>query len=703
MQNQTPQQQFAIKKLLRHIQSVKRTLAADRITIDFETRCELSLKGNKSVGPYKYSQHPSCKALMMSYSLTGRPEDTRIWCDGDKPPYALFSLLANSYKLNAFNSYFEYCIWTNYCVPKLGWPPIAIEDLLDTQNKCKALALPASLDEAATVLQVDHVKNPEGEKLIELFSRPKTKDGKVYFNDRHSHPEEWERFKNYAIEDTKATIAIDDILPDLSPFEQAVAFMTDRINWRGVYVDIVAVHAAEKLAEQVKVRCNKEAAALSGGVFERCTQREKVRAWLADCDLVLPNMRSDTIDVALRRDDLAPKVRRMLELYKMAGSSSTAKFKAMQRYVADDGRIHELLNYHRARTGRYGAVGVQIQNLPRPVLPKWVDYDDVIAVIKRDSITALEAFAKTVEAEDKRRALANGKDKWWTANMMQVLVSAIRSVLTPMVGDHFKSADYSAIEARTLLWLAGDKRGLDIFRRGEDIYLDMAATIYGVPLDSLTKDSDERALGKETILGAGYQMWADTFKKRCNEVAGIQLTYGEATKAILAYRRRYSRVELLWDRLQKAAIAAVLSPGNVVRYGVIQFKMAKYGKMPILLCRAPSGHTTGYPYPRVKNGNLYHWGVDSYTRKWAELNTYGGKLTENVTQKVARDLLVFGMLLLHVADYTLVMSVHDEVVSEDCENFGSLQEFETLLCTLPKWAEGLPVTSEGWIGMRYRK
>lgn len=695
------------------MQTVKRVLAADRITIDFETRCELSLKKNKSVGAYKYSQHPSCKALMMSYSLTGRPEDTRIWVDGDKPPYTLFSLLANGYKLNAFNSFFEYCIWVNYCVPKLGWPPIAIEDILDTQDKVKALALPAALANAAIVLKVNHVKNPEGEKLIELFSVPKkAKDGTLYFNDRYSHPEEWERFKIYAIEDTKAAIAIDQVLPDLSPFEQAVAFMTNHINWRGIYVDMVAVKAAEKLAVQVKEKYNAEAAKLSGGAFSKCTQREKVRAWLADNDLVLPNMRGDTIDVALRRDDLAPKCRRMLELYKITGSTATAKFTTMQRYAANDGRIHELLNYHKARTGRFGGLGIQMQNLPRPLLPKWVNYDDVVTVIKRGSIAALEAFAARIEREDKRRALAKGKTEWWTANTMQVLVSAIRSVITPYVGDHFKSADYSAIEARTLLWLAGDERGLDIFRRGEDIYLDMAATIYSVPLTSLDKESNERLLGKETILGAGYQMWADTFRKRCDEAAGIKISRDQAEAAIRAYRGRYPLVVKLWREYEKVAIQAVNNPGSITQYGAVRFKMDKYGKMPVLLCRAPSGHTTAYAYPVIKmkkdrygklKATLYHQGIDSYTNKWAELNTYGGKLTENITQKTARDLLMYGMLLLHVSGYQLTMSVHDEVVSEECENFGSLKDFEMLLCTLPNWAEGLPVTSEGWTGGRYRK
>lgn len=678
---------------------------ARRVTIDFETRSKLNLP---DVGAYKYSQHASTRVLMMSYCLTGDPKDTKLWVQGDPMPQALFLMLNTGASLSAFNSYFEYCIWKNVCVARMGWPDITIERTLDVADKCKALALPSNLEEAAEVLKVANLKDSRGKQLIALFCKPNRKG---VFNEPWDFPQDWEDFKVYCVRDTKAEVEIDNILPDLPPFEQAIAWLTNTMNWRGIYLDMAAVNAATELVVQIKEVYNAEAAALSGGLFKKCTQRQRVKDWLAEQGVVLPNLQGKTVDVFLRKTDIAPNVRRMLQLYKVAGSSSVAKFDAMAAYVAADGRVHELLNYHKARTGRWGGKGIQIQNFPRPKLPKWVAYEDVLAIIKRRDVKALDKLAADIETRDKIERAKKGKDTWWMANSMEILVSSLRAVICAMVDRHMKSADYSAIEARVLLWLAGDQRALDIFRRGEDIYLDMAAAIYGVPMSTLDKESDERPLGKETILGAGYGMGDDKFRQRCEEVANIIIDKAMAKKSIQTYRKRFPKVPKLWENLEKAAIEAVRYPGRVTNYLGIRFKMARYGKMPILLCRFPSGHTTGYPYAKVILGEkwgrvsyeLIYEGYHSKTKQWTELSTYGGKLTENVTQGVARDLMAFGMLLLDCVGYYLIMTVHDEAASEDDEDFGSLEDFEMLLCTLPVWADGLPVTSEGWVGPRYRK
>lgn len=704
-----PRQQHALSLLAQRVEFAKKQLAAPRKYIDFETRCKADLK---KVGAFKYSQHPSCEVLMMSYNLTGRPGDTKLWQMGDKPPEGLFLWLERGATMGAFNSYFEYCIWKHVCVPKMGWPDIQLETLLDVAGKTKALALPAGLAEAGAVLKLDTPKDERGKALINLFCKPR-KDGS--FNDRDTHPVEWQEFCEYAIRDTDAEIEIDQMLPDLIPLEQLVAWLTDKINLHGVYVDQGAVRAADKLADAIKVQYNAEACKLSGGAFQKCTQRAKVKAWLAEQGLVMPNMQGKTITKWLRKD-LKPQVRRMLELYTVAGSSSVAKFSSMLNYVCADGRVHELLNYHKARTGRWGGKGIQIQNFPRPVLPKGTDYEEVLRVIKRGDIMELERFARRLEADDKVARQKKGKDTWWTFNIMQVLSSSIRAVLCAMIDNHFKSADYSAIEARFLVWEAGDERALQMFRDGVDIYLDMAAAIYNVPLASLDKESDERPLGKETILGAGYGMGHDKFRTRCDEVANIQIDVPTAKKSIDTYRKLYKSVagpKGLWKQLETAAIEAVQYPGRVTEYKGFKYTVKRYGKMPILLCKFPSGRCTGYPYPRLEQvdkwgdgrfaDELRYQGYDSKTHKWVELSTYGGKLTENNTQGGSRDLMAFGMLLLDVVGYYLIMTVHDEAASEDEDGFGSLEDFELLLCTLPRWAATIPVTSEGWTGPRYRK
>lgn len=712
----TARQTFAKTALATYLGSIDLGQGRKRAMIDFETSSNSVLKDE---GAYKYSLDPSTKILMMSYNLTGNPKDTKLWTMYDEEmPQELFDWLVSGMAMSAFNSFFEYCIWMNVAVKQMGWPKINLEDIYDVADRLKANALPSKLEDAAETLGVANLKDKEGTHLIDFFCKPKKRKNKPQFHhDPKDYWDDWLKFCDYCIRDTNAQLDIDYMIPDLAPLSQAAAFMTDRMNWRGVHVDMAAAKAANSMVAEVKEFYNAEASKISGGVFEKCTQRAKVKAWLAEQGFTYPNMQGKTITVALRNKKLPKNVRRMLELYQICGSTSVAKFKAMLDYVCPDGRVHELLNWHKARTGRWGGRGIQIQNFPRPILPKWIDYELVIAVIKKASVPELEKFARWIADEDAKKVKAkNAKepDKErhktpWQFNPMVVLVSALRSCLCAELGTHYKCADYSSIEARVLLWLAGDKKALDIFARGEDIYLDMASDIYGVPMKSLTKESDERPLGKETILGCGYGMGHEKFRTRCDEVADIQISTDMAKFVIKTYRSKYKTVKDLWDELNKGAIKAVRNPGTVVTVGYIKYTMRYFrrrdgSKYPMLMCRFPSGHVTAYPNPTIKTTQkwgrdsyeLRYDGYDSYTHKWCSLHTYGGKLAENATQGVAYDLMVFGMLLLERCEYNLVMTVHDECISEDEPDFGSLEDFEHLLCTLPKWAKGLPVDSEGW-------
>jgi DNA polymerase len=689
----------------------KRLLAAraklevtPRFTIDFETACDVDVT---DVGAFAYSRHPSCRILMMSYCMTGNPDDTKLWdsATGEPPPQEVFDAIQKGHFINAHNSFFEYCIWNNVGVPKLDWPKIpSVRRMLDTADKCKHMAIASSLNMATQVMKIKHTKDPKGKALILLFSMPiKKGKRKGEYNDHLSHPAEWRDFCYYCIQDTAATVDLDNTLPDLPVFEQLTAWMTDEINWRGIHIDRTAVRAMKELSDKVKEKYNAEASILSGGLFQKCTQRAKVKEWLEDQGYFLPNMQGSTIKLWMRKKELPDSVKRMLVLYKIAGSTATSKYKTMLTMIDPvTHRIHELLNYHKARTGRYGGRGIQIQNLPRPVLPKGVDFDELIAMVKRRDFDELEATARKLSTPDK------------LITAMDILSSLIRTVITPIFGDHFKSADYAAIEARFLLWIAGDDRALDIFRRGEDIYLDMASDIYGIPYKELNKDSKERPLGKETILGAGYGMWAVKFRKRVDEQAGIKISSKEAERVIKRYRKRFPLVPEFWKVTEQAAIRAVKQdiPVEVVtKFTKILFYTEMIGKVKFLICRLPSGHKLYYPHVKVAVSTRYekdelkivYEGFDSYTHKWGELDTYGGKWAENITQAGTRDLMILGMLLLDIMRYILIMSVHDEVVTEDEDGFGSLEELEALLCYLPPWAYGLPVESEGWIGQCYRK
>jgi len=690
--NHTAKIKQATAQLKSNFQEAKCRLAAPRAMIDFETRCDIDIKNS---GAFVYSNHPSCEVLMVSYNLTGEPEDTKLWTFDQPAPEELLDHVRAGHQLNAFNSYFEYCIWQNVCVPKLNWAFLTgMQQILDVADKCKALALPNNLEDAALAMDMANLKDPRGKALIRKFCMPKNTGE---YNDPLSPTNytDWEDFKNYCIRDTKAQLDLDNTLPDLSPKEQLVAWFTDELNWRGLHVDTYAAKAALELSEKIKEKYNAEASILSGGMFEKCTQRAKVKQWLSDHGVVMPDMQAPTIAKWLRKGNLPSNVRRMLELYQITGSTSVAKYKSMLSMTdPQTRRVHELLNYHKARTGRWGGKGIQIQNFPRPTLPKGTDYGEVIELIKQGSVEKIEKFAKEVKVTP-----------------MVVLVSALRSCITPVWENEFKSADYSAIEARVLLWKARDQRALDIFRRGEDLYLDMASGIYDIPLSKLNKDSPERFMGKTAILGCGYGVGGVAFAKQVEDMSGVKLSLAEAKSTVNKYRQRFPKVIKLWKDTEKLAIHAVKTGRPATADGVT-FYIDQFGEKPFLMCKLPSGHILGYPNPKIKiiekswgekGVELTYEGMDSYTHKWAGLKTYGGKLVENIVQAIARDLLVYGMLLLDAAGYQIIMSVHDEVVSEDDESFGTLEEFEALLCHLPKWALDIPVTSEGWAGNRYRK
>ena len=276
--------------------------------------------------------------------------------------------------------------------------------------------------------------------------------------------------------------------------------------------------------------------------------------------------------------------------------------------------------------------------------------------------------------------------------------------MIPTEGKAFFGGDYASIEARVLLWLAEDERALDLFREGKDIYLDLAATIYGVEPESIAKSSIERQLGKQGILGCGYGMGHEKFMGTCDQY-GIDIDEGMARKVVETYRNRYNKVKNLWYDMERAAISAV-ETGEMKFCGKIGWGMDGdflYAKLPskrLMAYYKPEIRMTETPWGKEKL-TLTYMATNSVTRKWERDRTYGGKLVENVTQAVARDLMAEAMLRCEEAGYEVILTVHDEIVTEK-EN-GNVKDFEVLMSECPKWADGIPVEVEGWTGQRYLK
>lgn len=756
-------------------------LQLPRFVLDFETRCELDVR---NVGSYKYATHPSCEVLIAAYNLepytrfAEMRQNTKVWTILDKtPPAALLEAVRRGWILVAHNSLFEYCIWQYVCVPKLGWPKLTgVKQTLDTANLVNKFALPSSLDKAAMALRLPYRKNPEGSALIKKFSTPP-------FAAPSPTDPDWHKFVNYGLDDTTAETAIlttlladrnkpndrdpnypdADFRPVLEPRHQALAWITMEMNLRGISVDVETARNGIALVDKIKTYYNEKASKLSGRLFFKCTQRAKVKEWLTSTGLSLHNMQGKTIEKALRRTSLTPAQREMLNYYKIAGSSSVAKLQAMLNYACgDDTAVHELLIHHKARTGRWGGVGIQIHNFPRPTLPKAADYTKTKRLIRAQDLEGLNAYAEELNTiqleENKAKAHIKHPELEPPITAMTCLVSALRSLIQARPMRHFKNGDYSAIEARALFYLADEKRALKVLAAGQDIYLDMASEIFGIPYERLTKASPERPLGKETILGAGYGVWVDAFINRVEEVSGIQLGKERAKQILLTYRNTYPRVPLLWAALEYKCIMTVMAdvrarnPLAFARFlkqfdktidenwrpqladfqdvlKRFKFRTERHGALTFLCIELQNGRALYYPNPRVVPGDREYKGQPQpqlvYEGKpgmktpagekvqvveglsvndWsAMIRTYGGKETENVTQGIAYEFMAEGMLNTHAAGYALVLTVHDELQSEDVDGFKSLSDFLSKLNIPPPWAPDMPLATEGWQGPFYRK
>jgi DNA polymerase len=408
-----------------------------------------------------------------------------------------------------------------------------------------------------------------------------------------------------------------------------------------------------------------------------------------------------------------------LELRKEAAKTSTAKIKKMLEMRAADGRMRGNLQYHGAGTGRWAARGAQLQNLPRPKI--------------KDVPAAIDTIMSTGNAE--LISILHGPP-------LSIVSDCIRGMIAAPAGFDIMAADFSAIEARVVAWLAGQNNIVQLFASGGDVYSAQASVIYNRKINrKLPEHETEGQVGKVSILSLGYQGGANAFAKMAGnygivmdpiyEPVWASATDANREKAISGYRQRgmtsklseraWIAAELIklawrdanpmivqyWYDLENAAINAVENPGKQFKVGHITYAVSG----SFLWCRLPSGRALCYPYPRIKQVEV-PWGekkavvykcVDGYTRKWGDKSFYGGLGCENITQAVARDLMAEAMLRVDAAGYKPIITIHDEVVCEVPKGFGSMDEFKALMVEVPNWAAGCPVAADGWMGKRYRK
>lgn len=717
-----------------------------KLHLDIETFSECDIKVH---GSYRYAEHPSTALVSACYAIDESP--IHIWLpfdvwdipqavvdgiqarpeyDGGRidisstvPKHLVAAVKAG--QLRAHKADFERTVLNGVAGKKVGFPYITIESTVCTMAKCRANGLPAGLEDAADALGT-HPKMATGRANMLSFCKPRSGEVKRYLP--WTDIDRYVQLVAYNIDDVKAERGVDHKLPDLSPSEQQVYQMDQRMNDRGVAADLISVGHAQALVNeyrsQLEGRCIDMTKSLIHPEGLKPTQREKVSDWIRTTGGYpqLSDMQADTVAKLTRREDVPQRAKDMLKLYGTYGMKAVAKLDTIEDMVCADGRLHGLFTYHGAGPGRWSSSGVQLQNMMRPVF--------------KNANTAIDLFSK--------RNLDALREAYPDVDPMKVIASTMRGMLVVDAGKDLLAIDYAGIESRITAWVCGEDWALDAFRLqdkklGPDNYRIAYADAFQVPVESVTdwqrqigKPIDlsmcfEGGIGALVTMAASYNVdlaeltrmaWGK-LPQRAMESAEWMLAKGylaghdlpEKTLLVCdaikwAWRARHTATVAGWKQLKDAACEAVRHPGTVytVDSQLVMFKV----EGDWLCLRLPSGRRIKYYRPIVKGEGKdselsYEGSNNDQGGRWMRTHTYGGKLMQNIAEGIGRDLLVHGMRGLEPKTGPLVMCVHDEAVGEIPMGSMTLDEAMKIFVSAPKWAEGLPLAAEGWIGKRYRK
>lgn len=651
------------------------------LSIDIETFSPVQLA---KTGLYPYAEHPDFELLLFGYSIDGGPVEIVDLASGETLPDEVLAALVDPDVVKwAHNAAFErVCLsaWLRAHHPEL----LADGFLGPRQWRCTMiwsayLGLPMSLDAVATVLKLDVQKDTVGKKLIKQFCTPATPsvlNGGKHRNPPSADPTGWARFIDYNRRDVEVEQAIHDRLASfpMPDAEWDTYALDQRINDAGILLDHTLVDNAVAVDEHHRNATLARAQTLTG--LENPNSPIQLKQWLASHGCVLDSLAKVEVDAAL--DTATGEVKEVLELRGDLAKSSVKKYQAMQNVAGADGRARGLIQFYGAgRTGRFAGRLVQVQNLPRNYLP---DLDQARTLVRTGNLEALELLYESVP---------------------DTLSQLIRTAFIPSPGNRFIVADFSAIEARVIAWLAGETTTLAAFRAGKDLYCETASRMFGVPVEKHGINAELRQKGKIATLACGYGGSVGALKAM--GALHMGLAEHELKPIVDAWRQANPHIVQLWADVEEAVIAAITSR-QPIRLRNLRFSV----ESGILFIELPSGRRLAYVQPRLGENR---WGGTSITytgtttaRRWGQLETYGGKLVENIVQAVARDLLVVGMHAVAKAGHKIVMHVHDEIVIDEPTDSGfTVADACKLMSTLPAWAEGLPLDADGYECAYYRK
>ncbi len=729
--------------------------------MDFETRSDVDIGKH---GAHVYFESPNAKVLMCSFRLPCGGKGR--WRYGEPCPQPLIDVIAAGGTITGHNVAFEILCF-QWLHANCGWPAVPLEQFRCTAATAAAMQLPRSLEKLGEALGLALQKDREGKRLIRKFSIPQD-DGK--FIQPEDDPEDFERFHDYCDVDVEVEVLADSRMVPLSAYEQSVYTLSERINQRGIRIDVESARAALRIAARAKDLLDAEMAEITGGAVRKCSEVAKLTAWLEAVGVPVESLKKADIDEVLDYDDLPQAARSALLVRQEAAKTSVAKIEAMLKRASKDGRVRGSFMYHGAGTGRWVSKGVNFANLPRTrKCAEGLRQDLLFDAIR----TGDPGYLRFAYGDEIGRPL-------------HLLSDAIRGLIWAAPGHDLIQADYSNIEGVVVAWTAGEEWKLAAFREVfadpdnvPDLYRRTAAGILNLPLEAVGKKHwGRQAVGKPAELGLGYQggvnafyTFARNYGVNLRPIAGPVLetataeALAKAERRFLAcHKRNTSRARELgretwmaceiikngwraqnpeiaqsWKDLEAAVRSAVENPGEVTEAARVKYVL-RFGFLWALL---PSGRCLAYGSPRLKaqvwaevlledgswsdaevmdkdaaergaaqgrvriqgdtSDKVTVMGVDSNKDRWVRYGLYGGIICENNTQAIARDILVNGMFKAEAAGYPIIAHVYDEMIAEIPRGFGSLAEFERVICDLPPWAEGLPIAAGGWRGKRYRK
>jgi DNA polymerase len=670
---------------------------AHEVIIDFETASAMDLKKS---GAWKYSECPTTEILCVSYCVDGGKIITLGAEQLSGSASEELRALARDINVTfiAHNAGFEKAIWRHIMVPDYRYDDIPNICWEDTAAVCAMKALPLGLDWAAKVSRISYTKDTEGSRLTVSLS----KTNKKGYYDRS--PETLKRVYKYCESDIRAQHALWEKNGRLQASEREVWLLDQEINERGVRIDVPYVKACQSIIEGASVPLIEEFTRITGGL--KPTQRDKVKKWVNDSGVPIENLQKGTIEDLLgigydndteieleeKRQasamlNMPENVCRALKIRHTVGSASIKKLPAIRLQTMSDGRVRGLLQYHGAGPGRWTGRLFQPHNFPRGTVKIGKEPADP-AIVHSAISTRDHEFVEAILGEP-----------------INAVVGGLRHCIIPAEGHLLAVGDYSSIEARTVLALAGQHDKCSLLASGEDVYIAMAEEIYQRKIIK-GRDVEERQVGKSTVLGCGFQMGWKTFQEKYASNHDAEF----AKRCIAAYREDFAPlVPELWAGLQEASTRAVWDHKTMSSHGVTYSHEDMW-----LVARLPSGRKIYYPNP-IPSKKAMPWDKEDIRPtwqcqawklgRWITRDMYGGLLTQNVVEALARDVMVYGMRNCEANGYPIILTVHDEIICEPLTTDADPDTLRDLMLDIPEWAKtmGISVDAECWIGDRYKK